>query len=467
MKIVIADDEPMSIAGLETILKRIYGDDLLLYYSSNGQKLIEVVQKEAIELAFIDIRMPIMDGIMALSIIREIKPNVQCIMLSGYAEFDYARQAMMHGAIDYLLKPVGEQSLISALKRANKYLSKQKTDKNAYFASDILYQLSNRTQSENDGESEYSYLLYQFYSDDIQNEAEHLRECMSLCDNFFSNENESFVICSPFNHSACLFLKLKHEETQKYSSFIENLASEQELHAYTIHMETLYDIVEVAYYIEEISSCRILSWRKRILSVPIYAIDEKTVEAANDLVEMQSAIDHKNYHQSKVCWSRVKELSDNLQWNQLQCLNLADYLGYPNMAKSVAEILDLLQREMQSIVANKTSNEKLVERAIKYIESHFCENIGVEEIAYAADVTPNYLSSVFRKAAGIRMNEYITLLRIEEAKKLFVQEQHPKISTVAEKVGFTSSRYFSQVFSSIVGMRPSEYIEFTNSQNRQ
>ncbi|WP_337102116.1 helix-turn-helix domain-containing protein [Paenibacillus sp. YIM B09110] len=97
----------------------------------------------------------------------------------------------------------------------------------------------------------------------------------------------------------------------------------------------------------------------------------------------------------------------------------------------------------------------LIKKAITLME----EEYGQASLHYVADkvfITPAYLSALFKSKMGVTFIEYLTRIRISNAKKL-LKQTHMKNYEVAERVGYHDSRYFSQIFKKKVGLSPSEF----------
>jgi len=100
-KILICDDELGPRESLRMILKDKY--DLL--FAEDGQQAVDRLSEEAVDLILIDINMPRMSGIEALQRIKEMDPDVEVLVITGYGSVDTAIQAMKYGAYDYITKP--------------------------------------------------------------------------------------------------------------------------------------------------------------------------------------------------------------------------------------------------------------------------------------------------------------------------------------------------------------------------
>ena len=102
------------------------------------------------------------------------------------------------------------------------------------------------------------------------------------------------------------------------------------------------------------------------------------------------------------------------------------------------------------------SEGSAIDRAKKYIEAHYMEEIGRQEIADEVLLAPNYLSKLFHRETGKTIREYINICRVEEAKKR-IETTRGSMTEIALEVGFDNISYFSTIFRKYAGMTPVEY----------
>ncbi len=124
--ILIADDDPSICDGLELLINwNSYGFHIISKVY-DGAEAANYLKENHVDLLITDIRMPKLDGISLIqeTCRNESKPHI--IVLSGYSDFEYATAAMEYGVKRYLLKPVQEEKLVSALKDIRKELDMQK-----------------------------------------------------------------------------------------------------------------------------------------------------------------------------------------------------------------------------------------------------------------------------------------------------------------------------------------------------
>ncbi len=127
-RIMIVDDERIVREAIAYhIAWETYGV-LVEKVAANAVEALEYLEKYTVDLMLVDIRMPVMDGIELLKRVRAAGRETACIILSGYADFSYAQEALRFGAKDYLLKPLEETVLVEAVlkcrdeKRKNQFL---------------------------------------------------------------------------------------------------------------------------------------------------------------------------------------------------------------------------------------------------------------------------------------------------------------------------------------------------------
>ena len=118
--ILIVDDEPRTRQGLKNMLDVWSGGSCEVKTASNGKDALLVLEQAPVQLLITDIRMPEMTGLSLVQLLESA--SLTClpavILISGYAEFDYAHQAIQLGVVNYLLKPIRREKLIDAVEQA-------------------------------------------------------------------------------------------------------------------------------------------------------------------------------------------------------------------------------------------------------------------------------------------------------------------------------------------------------------
>jgi DNA-binding NarL/FixJ family response regulator len=116
LKVVIADDHKITLDGVRRTLDAT--DDIdVVGTASSGSQVLPLVKRTAPDMVLLDIRMPGIDGITCLELLRKNHPDVKVVMLSAYSERDQVQTALSHGASAYIAKTVNPADLPSALRQ--------------------------------------------------------------------------------------------------------------------------------------------------------------------------------------------------------------------------------------------------------------------------------------------------------------------------------------------------------------
>ncbi|GFZ85235.1 hypothetical protein GCM10008018_34050 [Paenibacillus marchantiophytorum] len=125
IQLLIVDDEAHVVDRLHATIDWASLGIEQIFKAYSGQEALELLEQFSIDIVLTDIQMP---GITGLQLIAEINrrwPKTKCILLSGYSDFNYAKEAILQGTEDYLLKPVTEKDLLGTVKRVMDKLQKE------------------------------------------------------------------------------------------------------------------------------------------------------------------------------------------------------------------------------------------------------------------------------------------------------------------------------------------------------
>jgi two-component system response regulator YesN len=136
--VLIVEDEPIARASLTYLLDwQCYGFEIK-GEAEDGQQALEMMKSHYYSLVITDIRMPVMGGLTFINELRKFS-DAAVVILTGYDDFEYARQGLKHGVQDYLLKPVDEEDLITVLNKVRESLElKYKTNKQLNLGVSVL-----------------------------------------------------------------------------------------------------------------------------------------------------------------------------------------------------------------------------------------------------------------------------------------------------------------------------------------
>ena len=127
---MIADDEGIVIESLTHIINQNFGDSCIIKSAKTGRNVIELAEEFRPNIAFMDIKMPGINGIEAMKEIRKINQSVLFIVMSAYDKFTYAKEAISLGVIDYLTKPTNKNKIIDTLEKAMAIIDENREKRN-------------------------------------------------------------------------------------------------------------------------------------------------------------------------------------------------------------------------------------------------------------------------------------------------------------------------------------------------
>lgn len=149
-KVIIADDEPKVCQLIKNLIQ---WESLNLEHIATAQDgicALELIKEHSPDIVITDIRMPGYDGIELIKHAKEVNPDIDFIIISGYQHFDYAHNAIKYGVKDYLLKPLNKNEINATLyKMTEKYSERHR--KEMHYLEDVKRLKSNLLQSIYDG----------------------------------------------------------------------------------------------------------------------------------------------------------------------------------------------------------------------------------------------------------------------------------------------------------------------------
>jgi len=128
-RILIVDDEPSVVDAISQTLPWSELDIEEVFTAYSAKEALKHMEQHYIDIVLTDIRMPGMDGIELMRAIRSYARHVKFILLTGHAEFEYAKQALQMQAEDYLLKPVRDEALIATIRRLTQEMREEWTER--------------------------------------------------------------------------------------------------------------------------------------------------------------------------------------------------------------------------------------------------------------------------------------------------------------------------------------------------
>ena len=472
--IVIADDEKLIRAGIRKIIEKSLAIPVEIIEAKNGEEALQICKAEKPELIITDIRMPRMDGVELMKQLHILPEKPAIIVLSGFDDFSFAKEAISCGAISYILKPVDTEELISAINNAIATVNKEEKKRNESIIKTIAtegrldsLELPKGCEFENGlcciiaaGPKCLSifqnalnavsfYVLEQkrnFISIVIP------REAVYLLSSDIGVQHLYVGVSSFSNHLS----SLKTLRTQAFIAFLQGFYNEN----YPLHQKG------IVFFNDDFTisdfSLPDSQYKKCIARIEISSTDE-IKESVDAVFDFQNFPDKKKGSLLYYCYNmftknlfnRFLANNSNDMYLQLKSIMIENIWEFDSLDDWKTCINDYLVY-LSALIQKDTVEHPVIKKALDYIHKNFTENINMTIVANHVSVNYTWFSEKFKEHTGVNFHDYLKRLRIEEAKVL-LEKGHYRIYEVAERAGFGDVKYFMKTFKSVTGTTPKEY----------
>ncbi len=528
IKVVLADDEPKVCDLISRLADWESHDMELVGTAHNGIAAMELIRLHHPDLVISDIKMPGYDGLILLEKARELIPDIEFIIISGYRQFEYAQTAIQYGVCDYLLKPINRENLQETLNKIRlRHGRRMVVQNNEHKVRSMLLRdlMDQNALSAGDMASLNANYQFHFEPDDA------LSLFVLKADALESAELDRQInadISTGLKESAWTLLKkhvrpLCHDiEVLENGYFIWGLlgAPQQELRA--IRAELLDMLKELRVEFSLFSRLRLsmaiaqpcadigrlgatmVSARRmldqRLLdrhSVLFEQLPEEVafpqqtmlaafasaVEPLIDVMDtegiaksmdryIQELLSYKlaGYQLYDMAVGGYRAVYDAARRKLMQDNRIGDggEIGGEDAFQTLAEQCGSVERlfsvfrqqalgvmtEYQALVSS--SNTRPINMAKQYVQEHYQEHLSLDEISEHVGFNASYFATLFRKETNRTVVDYITEVRIKQAREL-LRTTRMTVQEICEAVGYRDGKYFLKTFKKETGVSPNEY----------
>lgn len=502
IKVLVVEDMDITREDILGLIEWEQHGFELLPSARNGKIGLEYALRYRPDIVLTDIKMPVMTGLDMMQAIRERIPGTRFILLTAYEEFEYAKRALEMGTQAFILKyEIDSQILLRELNKCVEAIRKERCVEDMTTRA----RLDRLLTKGGDGAQEIqaagtaretffpwmgtSILLdiwclkrrSEIGEDNLQDALkEELRQRRFVCMKIKDREYVIFLE-APDSHSQMERKRYLREFILSVQSVFGSLLDTQTAIAVGGEVKDSRDIPAAKRVGEELLQYRIFRRGGCILEEkPPECPDERKEQILQSLEAIGEAVRQEDYGNAgssiEALYSKdiaqagsidllkrvtVKlsyyfrqkgyevKLTEFDEWLDRVCVNmLTESVDYT--AERFGYLLDILQEHTDRRYSRK------VREAMAYIREHYMEDVGLNETAARLDVSPIYLSHLFKKEAEITFSAYITRLRIERAKEL-LRQGDKKIYEISELVGYQTVQYFTKVFKRETGKTPGEF----------
>lgn len=515
----MVDDERMIRMGIRKVIPWENLGVNEVYTAASGFEALEVLKENNPEIMLTDIQMTEMTGLELIEEARKIVPNLRIIVLTGYDNFEYARQSLRLKVQDFFLKPIDEDDLTEAVAKQveelDSLMDEEKNKKSLWRIQgtvqqtrlekcirDMVHNREDKVQLldilkteflfEDNPKMQVVLIASQLYGSKWGAE-EQFRTlsvkniCMSMVDvrgmgiTFLDDDGTISIV---------FFEKDGGEDNLDELEKLSNILSDEfdckpkMVVGSMVHgFENLHISYNDAHYLMENEKENIrdivqtLGAQNKVELFRDVFVELKNIMCANvgntayvlkafdtfckavKSYNVSSAVARGNcFEMSSALYFIYKEEGGEAESGKLDALAQGLLSADREEACEVTRmfITQLLEKDEENV-------HYIISTAKRYIDDHISEELSVSSIAVSLYVTPNYFSRLFKRITKEGCNEYIVRKRIEKAKSL-LETTSLKTGKIALMVGYRDTNYFSLAFKKHTGKSPTKYREELQNQ---
>ncbi|WP_054705264.1 response regulator transcription factor [Bacillus sp. JCM 19041] len=485
-KVLIADDEWMIREGVKRLIPwEEYGFEII-GLASNGQEALDLYREMMPDLIVSDIRMPIMDGLALIKKIRAENDTVDFLVLSGYADFHYAKQAIGQRVAGYLLKPLDEDELIGYIKtiaselkqkeRASKMRERSLQMEREELVLKLVHQERNWKELEFEWErlglyaAGYQVLLLDTEITNLQIIRAKLNQ---LSVSFTTGRLSGLVLCYTASHVSkrnwenILLASLPEgvkcglgKRVTKYQAIYSSYKSAEKRLALAFYAREMFVLDDAIPTIEErIKSIAVFEERLFLaLDMGDIAAAKQTIHAFVDEME-ERVLDEE----------KLKNRTISMMMNVVHRLIATSSLpkvwakkGYEGAEKvqetsHIQHFRNLLVEWCSQLGGQMAvpSTDAAVKKMKAIMHHRYNESLRLDTLSSLLNYNSAYLGKLFKQETGDYFNTYLDKVRIEKGKELL--NEGYKVYETAEKIGYANVDYFHRKFKKYTGESPSAF----------
>ncbi|WP_438444146.1 response regulator transcription factor [Gorillibacterium sp. sgz5001074] len=475
-KVMIVDDETWAIRGIRNAFDwEKYGFEVIGQFTS-AYKAWDAIRADEPDLVFTDIRMPDISGLDLMKRAKTQGLNTEFVIVSGYAEFEYAQEALRFGALDYILKPLDVDMTDPLIAKLAMHFSRSSSVRNQL----LLDALTSGDQDEikrllplSNGATECYYRVFAIY---YEGENPNLRDLLPLegkpvqAVEVEAGPGKMLVVVMT-GDMACLegtWDDAVLRETGIHAVGISTISSQLK------HMSKLLkeaDLSASQVFLEEAAGVVHYGPRLHLVKPCIEGIHRFIQENPYDgmAVYIQGLQEYFREHHlgmSEVVylWNQAVGILinvDSLEWKDmdLEFLNHTEikerFEDFESLCSFLHDVLASIRQGNQ-----RTSQEgdilSCFNRMIAYIDRHFDQKLYLKDLSGQFFINQVYCCQLFKKNLGRTFSEYVSELRLKKARELLKQTEL-SIEEIAIKAGYVDYYYFNKVFKKHCGMTPTKF----------
>jgi two-component system, response regulator YesN len=518
-RVIIVEDELLVRMGLKNSINWGKFGMQIVADAADGQTAYELYEKLKPDLIITDLNMPVMSGMVLISKIREKDKAIKIVILTCLEEFELARKAVSLGVTDYILKHMMTEDQIDVmLSGIGRELSANKYSRAVYELNEANAEIIKEKRIKdliinNRYSDEAAAILSKKF--DICDKGTKTLLCI-LRISHYDRVKSPIVRDSVLNmlNDAILYYRKEYILLEDDGYFIVLLGYEQNAGDRAVLNETALILKDIDSSIKRLVDTT-ASFGLSGLSSDIRQLHDMYLQAMFSLenrffggagvygamlpFDRDQAVREKTEEMLKSYekttpgtaglfseyFSKIRSIAGGssktraeyldaygmlIQWvasaakipgegNEKMthiAVSAIESIQHSNTIDEILRALYVFFTQFSTLFRKKQITSREVKQAVDYIETNFSSDLSLQGVAEYVSLSPNYLSTLFKKEINASFTDYLTEIRIEKAKELLL-DTYLKTYEIADSVGYNENAYFCKTFKKVTGKTPSEF----------
>ncbi|MBB6669692.1 response regulator [Cohnella nanjingensis] len=510
-KLLIIDDENNIRLGLKAMIEREFPRTYDMRFAGNGAEALAQLDSDRFDLMITDIRMPEMDGIELINRLqgKEIRPET--IILSGYEDFRYAKEAIRCNVKEYLLKPIVREELFRALRRLEAELEgrqkmsqwmsafTEQAKEHRANALNLIF-LDSATDKREVGERirklhmeryDAGYqiaLLKSVAAEHSDDREDFLQQVETLLRKLGGGRSEG-TFCFYDKEMRLVVFADSNEALPALSRILnghERIQAKMGIGAWTGGLEEVQEAYRQAekafkytfFHAEPVSiEYEQVARKSKDFVVPLEAVQrvanmlgtdrrKERMQLVTEIMEIGKVIRYDIAYLERLSRAFNEMVFDHVfnvyGEESVDILKLykriADVYSFPSYQAYFHTLERLLDQLNDYIVTMKAVHidHRDMRSAIEYIHDNYNKDLNMAIVSNHVSMNYSYFSQAFKQYTGESFVSYLKKIRIGKAKELLKNSEF-KVYEIGERIGFENAKHFHRVFKEMEGISPVEY----------
>lgn len=489
IRTVIAEDESPLLRGLAKMIERADKSFVPVCLAKNGKEALEYLSQHEADVLFTDINMPLVNGIKLMEQIRHMNPRMPMVVISGYDDFEYARQALRLGAVNYLLKPIAREELEKLLAELKSILEKNAHAQKREALIQALFGGNERALKAVDLKPlSVFYLCLGAYQHEAGGEELQIpgglsdQEMLKILGKKKAGENLWLFFGNKSNEAIWIFEGEAEADLEQLQDAVRSRFRND--YPLTVALERnvrAEQLLKTVTELEEWLRCGVKPGASRLIQkrpdceLPSLSLSDKSLLRLylqrRDWTSFQETVQALwEKRPDELGTQRVLEalLTDVLEIVQEENgetafeakpeVQVREFFELSDGAEDViAACTSYCRSVLKNDEAEALSNEQLMQELDHYMQEHLIEPLSLKDLSRRFGLVAPYLSKLFKAYKGLSPTEYIRELRLKNAKAMLRENPSLLVKDIAANLGYQNPLYFSRIFKKHVGVYPSDY----------